>query len=33
MSLDVTTGRKNALYPSVSIYKSDTSSKFPTGLF
>ncbi|XP_056883193.1 SH3 domain-containing YSC84-like protein 1 [Takifugu flavidus] len=25
---DVTTGRKNALYPSVSIYKSDTSSQF-----
>lgn len=33
MCSDGSAGRKNALYPSISIYKSETSSKFSSGLF
>lgn len=33
MCLDGSTGRKNALYPSISMYKSETSSKFSLELF
>lgn len=33
MCSDWSTGRKNALYPSISSYKSETSSKFSSGLF